>query len=431
MAPAGGMLRLDRLAPPRPLSPRRGVPARLRPPSISSAGIFVLARRSYLFTSESVSEGHPDKVCDRISDAIVDAYLAADPHARVALETLATTNRIVLAGEVRGPASVTPEVMEQAARQAVREIGYEQEGFHWKNLDVECYVHAQSPDIAMGVDASGNKDEGAGDQGIMFGYACRETEHLMPAPIYYAHAILRAMAEARHAGREPGLGPDAKSQVTLQYVEGRPVRATSVVVSTQHAAALEQDEVREIVRKYVLKILPEGWMCPEDEFYVNPTGRFVVGGPDGDAGLTGRKIIVDTYGGAAPHGGGAFSGKDPTKVDRSAAYAARYLAKNIVAAGLSERCTIQLAYAIGVSKPLAIYVDMHATGRNGVDEDAIVKTIGREVDLSPRGIREHLSLSRPIYARTAAYGHFGRQPDNEGGFTWERADLVEELKRLS
>jgi S-adenosylmethionine synthetase len=375
-----------------------------------------------------VSEGHPDKVCDRISDTIVDAYLAADPYSRVAVETMATTNRVVLAGEVRGPASVTPEVMEKATRQAVKDIGYEQDGFHWKNLEFQCYVHSQSPDIAMGVDAAGNKDEGAGDQGIMFGYACRETEHLMPAPIYYAHAILRAMAEARHAGREPGLGPDAKSQVTLEYREGRPVRATSVVVSTQHQPDLEQDDVREIVRKYVTKILPEGWMCPEEEFYVNPTGRFVVGGPDGDAGLTGRKIIVDTYGGAAPHGGGAFSGKDPTKVDRSAAYAARYLAKNIVAAELADRCTIQLAYAIGVSKPLAIYVDMHDTGRNGVDEDDIVRILGREVDLSPRGIREHLKLSRPIYARTAAYGHFGRAPEADGGFSWERLDLKDRLR---
>jgi S-adenosylmethionine synthetase len=385
-----------------------------------------LARRNYLFTSESVSEGHPDKVCDRISDSIVDAYLAADPKSRVAVETMATTNRVVLAGEVRGPASVTPDVLESAARQAVKEIGYEQDGFHWKNLKTDIYVHAQSADIAQGVDASGNKDEGAGDQGIMFGYACRETEHLMPAPIYYAHTILRRMSEARHAGKEPGLGPDAKSQVTLEYADGRPVRATSVVVSTQHAADLEQEDVREIVRKYVLKVLPAGWMCSEDEFYVNPTGRFVIGGPDGDAGLTGRKIIVDTYGGAAPHGGGAFSGKDPTKVDRSAAYAARYVAKNVVAAGLAERCTIQLAYAIGVSKPLALYVDMHGTGT--VDEDNVSKVIQREVDLSPRGIREHLGLSRPIYARTSSYGHFGRAPEADGGFSWERLDLVDRLR---
>ncbi|MBX6321527.1 MAG: methionine adenosyltransferase [Rhodospirillaceae bacterium] len=385
-----------------------------------------MARRNYLFTSESVSEGHPDKVCDRISDSIVDTYLAADPNARVAVETMATTNRIILAGEVRGPASVTNEVLAEVARHAVKEIGYEQEGFHWRKLDIEVYVHPQSEDIALGVDARGNKDEGAGDQGIMFGYACRETKSLMPAPIHYAHAILRAMSEARHASKETGLGPDAKSQVTLEYVDGRPVRATSVVVSTQHSPDLEQDEVREIVRKYVLKVLPEGWMCPEEEFYVNPTGRFVIGGPDGDAGLTGRKIIVDTYGGAAPHGGGAFSGKDPTKVDRSGAYAARYLAKNIVAAGLADRCTIQLAYAIGVSKPLAIYVDMHGTGR--VDEDEVSRVIMSEMDLSPRGIREHLGLNRPIYARTAAYGHFGRAPEPDGGFSWERLDLVDRLR---
>ncbi len=397
----------------------------ISPPRSAQRGR-VLTRRNYLFTSESVSEGHPDKVCDRISDSIVDAYLAADPNARVAVETMATTNRVILAGEVRGPAAVTPEVLEEVARRAVREIGYEQAGFHWRNLAVEIYVHPQSADIAIGVDARGNKDEGAGDQGIMFGYACRETEHLMPAPIYYAHSILRAMSEARHAGREPGLGPDAKSQVTLEYVDGRPVRATSVVVSTQHAEDLEQEEVREIVRKYVLKVLPDGWMCPEDEFYVNPTGRFVIGGPDGDAGLTGRKIIVDTYGGAAPHGGGAFSGKDPTKVDRSGAYAARYLAKNIVAARLADRCTIQLAYAIGVSRPLAIYVDMHGTGT--VAEDEVSRVITREMDLSPRGIREHLGLNRPIYARTAAYGHFGRAPEADGGFSWERLDLVDRLR---
>jgi S-adenosylmethionine synthetase len=388
----------------------------------------VLARRSHLFTSESVSEGHPDKVCDRISDAIVDTYLAADPKARVAVETLATTNRVVLAGEVRGPGSITPALLEEVARAAVRDIGYEQAGFHWRDMRVEVHVHPQSADIALGVDSAGNKDEGAGDQGIMFGYACRETEHLMPAPIHYAHTILREMAAARHAGAERGLGPDAKSQVTLEYVDGQPVRAASVVVSTQHDAGLEQPEVREIVRKYVARVLPEGWMCPEEEFYVNPTGRFVIGGPDGDAGLTGRKIIVDTYGGAAPHGGGAFSGKDPTKVDRSAAYAARYLAKNIVAAGLAARCTIQLAYAIGVSKPLAVYVDTHGTGR--LDEAQIVETIAREVDLSPRGIREHLGLSRPIYARTAAYGHFGRPAEPDGGFSWERLDLAERLSGL-
>jgi len=383
-------------------------------------------QRSYLFTSESVSEGHPDKVCDRISDAIVDAYLTADPYSRVACETLATTNQVVLAGEVRGPASVTKELIEQVARKAIREIGYEQEGFHWKNAKVSNFIHQQSQDIAQGVDAAGNKDEGAGDQGIMFGYACRETPELMPAPLYYAHNILKSLAEARHSGAEPGLGPDAKSQVTLQYENGKPVRATSVVVSTQHSADLEQHQVREIVRPHVLNVLPKGWMCAEEDFYVNPTGRFVIGGPDGDAGLTGRKIIVDTYGGAAPHGGGAFSGKDPTKVDRSAAYAARYLAKNVVAAGLAERCTIQLSYAIGVSKPLSVYVDTQDTGN--VDEQRLSNALQQVMDLSPRGIREHLGLNKPIYARTTAYGHFGRRPDADGGFSWEKLDLVESLK---
>ena len=381
---------------------------------------------NYLFTSESVSEGHPDKVCDRISDAVVDAYLEAQPDSRVAVETMTTTNRIVLAGEVRGPESITPDRLEDAARQAVRDIGYEQKGFHWRDADVEVHVHSQSPDIAQGVDASGNKDEGAGDQGLMFGYACRETDVLMPAAIHYAHRILQRLAEARHSGREPGLGPDSKSQVTLQYEHGEPVHAASVVVSTQHSDDLTQDDVREIVRPYVLEVLPEGWMCPEREFYVNPTGKFVIGGPDGDCGLTGRKIIVDTYGGAAPHGGGAFSGKDPTKVDRSAAYAARYLAKNVVAAELANKCTIQLSYAIGVSKPLSFYIDLHDTGT--VEEDALARVLMETVDLSPRGIREHLELNRPIYARTAAYGHFGRTPEDDGGFSWEREDLVETLK---
>jgi S-adenosylmethionine synthetase len=381
---------------------------------------------SYLFTSESVSEGHPDKVCDRISDAIVDTFLTHDPHSRVAVETLATTNRVVLAGEVRGPQDVTRDLIEQVVRAAVKEIGYEQDGFHWGKMTVENYIHAQSSDIARGVDAAGNKDEGAGDQGIMFGFACRETENLMPAPIHFSHSILRSLAEARHSGSEPGLGPDSKSQVTLEYVAGMPVRATSVVVSTQHAGELDQDEVREIVRPHVVNVLPAGWMCPEEEFYVNPTGRFVIGGPDGDTGLTGRKIIVDTYGGAAPHGGGAFSGKDPTKVDRSAAYAARYLAKNVVAAGLAARCTIQVSYAIGVSKPLSVYVNTEGT--NEVDEAKLAKTLQELMDLSPRGIREHLQLSRPIYARTAAYGHFGRAPDPDGGFSWERTDLVEGLR---
>jgi S-adenosylmethionine synthetase len=386
-----------------------------------------VSKGSYLFTSESVAEGHPDKVCDRISDAIVDTFLTADPQARVAVETLCTTNHVVLAGETRGPASITPKLMEEVARQAIRDIGYEQDGFHWKHAKVEVLVHGQSADIAQGVDALGNKDEGAGDQGIMFGFACNETEHLMPAPIFYSHNILRSLAEARHSGAEPGLGPDAKSQVTLLYENGKPVRATSVVVSTQHSERLSQDQVREIVRPHVLNVLPKGWMCPESEFYVNPTGRFVIGGPDGDAGLTGRKIIVDTYGGAAPHGGGAFSGKDPTKVDRSAAYAARYLAKNVVAAGLAERCTIQISYAIGVSKPLSFYVNTHGTGR--VEEEKLAKLLPEMVDLRPRAIREHLGLNRPIYARTAAYGHFGRAPDADGGFSWERLDLVSALKR--
>ncbi len=385
-----------------------------------------MSSSNYLFTSESVSEGHPDKVCDRISDAIVDAFLTADPHSRVAVETMTTTNRVVLAGEVRGPQSVDAAQMESIARAAVRDIGYEQEGFHWNNLEVDCYVHSQSPDIAMGVDAAGNKDEGAGDQGLMFGYACRETAALMPAPIYYAHEILKSLAEARHSGAEPGLGPDSKSQVTLRYENGAPVGAASVVVSTQHGEELDQDDVREIVRPHVLNVLPEGWMCEEDSFYVNPTGRFVVGGPDGDAGITGRKIIVDTYGGAAPHGGGAFSGKDPTKVDRSAAYATRYLAKNVVASGLADRCTIQVAYAIGVSHPLSVYVDTYGTGK--VDEEKLAETLRDAMDLSPRGIREHLGLSRPIYARTAAYGHFGRDPDADGGFSWEKTDLCDALR---
>jgi len=383
-------------------------------------------RPDHLFTSESVSEGHPDKVCDRISDAVVDVYLAADPHSRVAVECMTTTNRIILAGEVRGPKSITHADLEQVARECVRDIGYEQEGFHWREAKVEVHVHAQSADIAMGVDAAGNKDEGAGDQGIMFGYACRETEEYMPAPIFYSHNILRTLAEARRSGEEPKLGPDSKSQVTLYYENDRPVRAASVVVSTQHDAELNQDDVREIVRPYVERVLPDGWMCDEKNFYVNPTGRFVTGGPDGDSGLTGRKIIVDTYGGAAPHGGGAFSGKDPTKVDRSAAYAARYLAKNVVAADLADACTIQLAYAIGVSKPLSLYVDLHGGGR--VDERRLEAVLAEIMDLSPRGIREHLGLSRPIYARTAAYGHFGRPPEPDGGFSWERLDLVDDLK---
>jgi S-adenosylmethionine synthetase len=380
----------------------------------------------YLFTSESVAEGHPDKVCDRISDAVLDAFLTHDPSSRVAVETLATTNRIVLAGEVRGPKGVTPDMIEDVARHAVKDIGYEQDGFHWRTAEINNHIHEQSADIAQGVDAAGNKDEGAGDQGIMFGYACSETDQLMPAPIYLAHNILKSLAEARHSGAEPGLGPDAKSQVTLEYEDDRPLRSTSVVVSTQHDAALDQDEVRAIVRPHVENVLPEGWMCDEAEFYVNPTGRFVIGGPDGDCGLTGRKIIVDTYGGAAPHGGGAFSGKDPTKVDRSAAYAARHLAKNVVAAGLASRCTLQLSYAIGVSKPLSVYVNTHETGQ--VSEERLSATLSELVDLSPRGIREYLGLSKPIFARTAAYGHFGRPPEADGGFSWERLDLVDQLR---
>jgi len=386
-----------------------------------------VAKGDFLFTSESVSEGHPDKVCDQISDSVVDIFLAADPTARVACETLATTNRVVLAGEVRGPASITKDQLIEAARQRVKAIGYEQEGFHWKHAEVECLIHKQSVDIAQGVDAAGNKDEGAGDQGIMFGYACRETEELMPAPIQYSQQILKSMADARHSGSTPDFGPDAKSQVTLQYVNGKPVRATSVVVSTQHSEKISQEEVREIVRPHVLKVLPKGWMCSEENFYVNPTGRFVIGGPDGDCGLTGRKIIVDTYGGAAPHGGGAFSGKDPSKVDRSAAYAARYVAKNVVAAGLAERCTIQLSYAIGVSKPLSVYINTDGTGQ--VDEEKLSKVIQDLVDLSPRGIRTRLGLSKPIYARTASYGHFGRAPEADGGFSWEKTDLAQDLKK--
>ncbi len=383
--------------------------------------------RNYFFTSESVGEGHPDKVCDRISDSIVDLFLAADPHSRVAVETLATTNRVVLAGEIRGPSSITPRHMEDAAREAIREIGYAQKGFHWQWADIQNYVHPQSIDIAVGVDAAGNKDEGAGDQGIMFGYACRETPSFMPAPIFFSHKILRLISEDRHAGKLPLLGPDAKSQVTLEYIDGKPVRAARVVVSTQHDESIDQAEVRELVRPYVKAALPEGWLPEEQHFYVNPTGRFVIGGPDGDAGLTGRKIIVDTYGGAAPHGGGAFSGKDPTKVDRSAAYMARYLAKNIVAAGIADRCTIQLAYAIGVSEPLALYVA--TDGTNHVDDANLPEILRGLVNLSPRGIREHLQLNRPIYKKTSSFGHFGRDPEDDGHFSWERLDLVSELKR--
>ena len=389
-----------------------------------------MASKTYDFTSESVSEGHPDKVADRVSDAVVDLFLAEEPEARVAVETLTTTDRIVLAGEVRSRAYADPEErrakLEEVARRAVKAIGYEQDGFHHERLTVDCHVHEQSVEIAQGVDASGTKDEGAGDQGIMFGFATDETESLMPAPIAFAHAIVGALAAARHDGSRPEFEPDAKSQVTLRYEDGVPVACDGIVVSTQHKDGLSQQDIRELVRPYVERVLPDGWMPPEDAFYVNPTGKFVIGGPDGDAGLTGRKIIVDTYGGAAPHGGGAFSGKDPTKVDRSAAYATRYLAKNVVAAGLAKRCLIQLSYAIGVAHPLSIYVDLDGTGE--VDEARLGKVLREAMDLTPKGIRTHLGLNRPIYERTAAYGHFGRTPDEEGGFSWERTDLADTLK---
>jgi S-adenosylmethionine synthetase len=377
-----------------------------------------------------VSEGHPDKVADRISDTVVDAYLAADPYARVACETLVTTNRIVLAGETRGPDTITPEYLAHLARLAVHDIGYDQPGFSWRNAEIDVHLHAQSTDIAAGVDAAGNKDEGAGDQGIMFGYACTETEALMPAPIFYSHLILRRISELRRATNSTieGLLPDAKSQVTLKYVDGKPVGATSVVVSIQHEDGMNAGQIKEMLIPIVKAALPAGWMPEAKEFYVNPTGNFVIGGPDGDCGLTGRKIIVDTYGGAAPHGGGAFSGKDPTKVDRSAAYVCRYLAKNVVAAGLAERCTLQLSYAIGVSQPLSLYVDLHGTDQD-VDPVKLEKTLRQLVNLSPRGIREHLQMNRPIYAVTSAFGHFGRTPDADlGTFTWEKTDLVPALK---
>ncbi len=392
-----------------------------------------VTRKNYLFTSESVSEGHPDKVCDRISDEIVDEFFregpkaGIDPYAiRVAAETLATTNRVVIAGEVRGPHISFDRIVE-LARNAIRDIGYEQRGFHWNTANVEVLLHEQSVDIAQGVDAAGNKDEGAGDQGIMFGYAVRETPELMPAPLYYSHKILEELAKARHSGKEKGLGPDAKSQVTVRYADGKPVEATQIVLSHQHVdESLSPADIRVIVEPYIRAALPDGWITNATVWHVNPTGKFYIGGPDGDAGLTGRKIIVDTYGGAAPHGGGAFSGKDPTKVDRSAAYAARYLAKNIVAAGLADRCTLQLAYAIGVAEPLSIYVDLHGAGH--VSEEKVEELLPQLMRLSPRGIREHLQLNRPIYARTSAYGHFGRTPDADGGFSWEKTDLVDQLK---
>jgi S-adenosylmethionine synthetase len=386
-----------------------------------------MRRQNYLFTSESVSEGHPDKVADRISDTVVDAFLGADPMARVACETMVTTNRIILAGEVRGPAGVI-ESLEDKVRAAVKDIGYEQEGFHWKHADYACHLHSQSADIAMGVDSAENKDEGAGDQGIMFGYACNETPELMPATLQYSHNILSELARVRHNGECPQLEPDSKSQVTLEYTNGQPSRCTSIVLSTQHADGLTPDDVAELTKPYMLKVIPASLITDETEWHINPTGNFVIGGPDGDCGLTGRKIIVDTYGGAAPHGGGAFSGKDPTKVDRSAAYICRYLAKNVVAAGLADKCTIQIAYAIGVSKPLSFYVDLHETG--DVDPAKLEKILPQLVNgCSPRAIREHLGLNKPIYARSAAYGHFGRTPDADGGFSWEKTDLVDDLKR--
>ena len=387
-----------------------------------------MSRTDYLFTSESVSEGHPDKVCDQISDAMIDLLLSKEPEARVAVETAATTNRVVMMGEIRTRPenSVSSEEFIAEARKTIKEIGYEQDGFHHENADIDCYLHEQSADIGQGVDAADNKDEGAGDQGIMFGYACRETDVLMPAPIQYSHRILELMAAARHSGEAPQLGPDSKSQVTVEYRDGQPVRAHTIVVSTQHAEGLESGDVKAIVEPYVLQAMPDGFVDAETVWHVNPTGRFVIGGPDGDAGLTGRKIIVDTYGGAAPHGGGAFSGKDPTKVDRSAAYAARYVAKNVVAAGMADRCCLQLSYAIGVSEPLSIYVDTYGTGQ--VPDEEIEKAIRNSVSLTPRGIRTMLGLNKPIYQRTAAYGHFGREPDADGGFSWERTDLAETLK---
>ena len=384
-------------------------------------------RKNFVFASESVSEGHPDKICDRISDAVLDAFLAAEPEARVACETFVTTNRVVIGGEVRGPKAVSDRA-EEIARECVREIGYDQDGFHWQKLSVDNYLHKQSSDIAQGVDASAGKDEGAGDQGIMFGYAVNETPELMPAPIHFSHAILKRIAEARKAGDAPTLRPDAKSQISLRYEDGMPVEATSIVLSTQHESESQTPEdIRAIVEPYIREVLPAEWLTDATEWWVNPTGTFVSGGPDGDAGLTGRKIIVDTYGGAAPHGGGAFSGKDPTKVDRSAAYAARYLAKNVVAAGIAEKCLIQLSYAIGVSKPLSIYADTFDTGE--VPAEKIESAVSKAMDLSPRGIREHLALNKAIYQRTAAYGHFGRAPDKDGGFTWERTDLADELRK--
>ncbi|WP_445810832.1 methionine adenosyltransferase [Yoonia sp.] len=391
-----------------------------------------MARQDYIFTSESVSEGHPDKVCDRISDAVLDAFLAEEPQARVACETFATTNRVVIGGEVgltdKSRLTAFMGRIEGIARDAIKDIGYEQDAFHHATCEITNLLHGQSAHIAQGVDAAEGKDEGAGDQGIMFGYATTETDALMPAPIQYAHAILRRLAEVRKSGQEPTLRPDAKSQVSVRYEGGKPVEVTSIVLSTQHQFESQTSaDIRAIVEPYIREVLPAGFITEATKWWVNPTGTFVIGGPDGDAGLTGRKIIVDTYGGAAPHGGGAFSGKDPTKVDRSAAYAARYLAKNVVAAGMAERCTIQLSYAIGVAQPLSIYADTHGTGE--VDPVAIERAVAQVMDLTPRGIREHLQLNRPIYARTSAYGHFGRAPEADGGFSWEKTDLVEALRR--
>ncbi len=402
---------------------------------MSSQGVCHVSRKSYLFTSESVSEGHPDKVCDRISDEVVDLFFREGPKAgidpwqlRVACETLATTNQVVIAGETRGPKTITKDWVSHVARLAIKDIGYEQDGFHWETADIKVLLHPQSADIAQGVDSGGNKDEGAGDQGIMFGYACKDTPELMPAPLYYSHKILRLISEARHSGKEAVLGPDSKSQVTVRYENGKPAAVTQIVVSHQHLVeSMTSAQVRELVEPYVKKALPSGWINKDTVWHINPTGKFFIGGPDGDTGLTGRKIIVDTYGGAAPHGGGAFSGKDPTKVDRSAAYAARYLAKNVVAAGLADCCTIQLAYAIGVAKPLSVYVDV-ADNPSKIDVAKLETVLSELVDLSPRGIRKHLDLNKPIYARTSAYGHFGRAPEKDGGFSWEKTDIVDALK---
>lgn len=386
-------------------------------------------KHDFLFTSESVAPGHPDKVCDQISDSILDLYLSHAPLSRVAVETMATPNKIIIAGETTGPASITNELIEQKVRETIREIGYEQEKFHWNKITVENLLIGQSPDIAVGVDSREGKEEGAGDQGIMFGFACDETPTLMPSAIYYSHQILKNIFDAIKSGKLSGLGPDAKSQVTLKYVDNQPVKATSIVVSIQHKAHLKQSDIREMIRPYVLQALPnEDWMCKEDLFYVNPTGIFVIGGPESDSGLTGRKIIVDTYGGAAPHGGGAFSGKDPSKVDRSAAYAARYLAKNVIAAGLAKACTIQLSYAIGITDPLSFYIKTNAS--SNVDEVKLAKILQEMVNLSPGGIKKHLNLLQPIYKKTASFGHFGRNPENDGSFSWERTDLAEELRKL-